>query len=47
MSSFETYRDAFPNAYLRREANGVWQITLHTGGGKLVFDGHYGRSGFF
>jgi enoyl-CoA hydratase/carnithine racemase len=40
MATLETYRDAFPNARLRRQANCVLQVTLHTGGGKLVFDGH-------
>lgn len=40
MAKFDTYRDAFPNARLTREANGVLEIALHTNGGKLVFDGH-------
>lgn len=33
-------RDAFANARLTRKANGVLEVTLHTNGGKLVFDGH-------
>ena len=40
MARFETYRDAFPNARLTRKDNGVLEVTFHTGGGKLVFDGH-------
>ena len=40
MSKFETYSDAFPNAALSRKANGVLEVRLHTGGGKLVFNGH-------
>lgn len=40
MAKFDTYRDAFPNARLTRKDNGVLEVALHTGGGKLVFDGH-------
>lgn len=40
MSTFETYRDAFPNARLTRKANGVLEVKFHTAGEKLVFDGH-------
>src|SRR4051812_47204646 len=40
MPRFETYRDAFPNARLTRSKSGVLEVKLHTGGGKLVFDGH-------
>ncbi|WP_267389231.1 enoyl-CoA hydratase/isomerase family protein [Sphingomonas sp. GC_Shp_3] len=40
MAKFETYRDAFPNARLTRKDNGVLEVALHTGGGKLVFNGH-------
>lgn len=40
MSKFETYQNAFPNARLTRDKNGVLEVTLHTGGGKLVFNGH-------
>ena len=40
MFRFETYRDAFPNARLTRSGSGVLEIALHSGGGKLVFDGH-------
>jgi enoyl-CoA hydratase/carnithine racemase len=40
MSRFGTYRDAFPNARLSRSDSGVLEIALHSGGGKLVFDGH-------
>lgn len=40
MAKFDTYRDAFPNARLNRKDNGVLEVVLHTGGGKLVFNGH-------
>ena len=40
MATFDTYRDAFPNARLSRRDNGVLEIALHTDGGKLVFNGH-------
>jgi enoyl-CoA hydratase/carnithine racemase len=40
VTRFESYREAFPNARLVRRANGVLEVTLHTNGGKLVFDGH-------
>jgi len=40
MVEFEIYRDAFPNARLTRKPNGVLEVALHTGGGKLVFNGH-------
>ena len=37
---FAEYRDRFPNARLERDDAGVLEITLHTDGGKLVFNGH-------
>lgn len=40
MSRFDTYRDSFSNARLTRSPNGVLEVTLHTDGGKLVFNGH-------
>lgn len=40
MAQFEIYRNAFPNARLIRKPNGVLEVTLHTDGGKLVFNGH-------
>ena len=40
MMTFETYRNAFPNAALSRKANGVLEVRFHTDGGSLVFDGH-------
>jgi enoyl-CoA hydratase/carnithine racemase len=40
MIKFDTYREAFPNARLSREPNGVLEVALHTDGGKLVFNGH-------
>lgn len=40
MTKFDTYRDRFPNARLTRKPNGVLEVALHTGGGKLIFDGH-------
>ena len=39
-TTFDSYRDAFPNARLSRDAAGVLEIVLHTGGGKLIFNGH-------
>src|SRR6201987_6346379 len=39
MTKFEAYRDAFPNAQLKRKENGVLQVALHSNGGKLVFNG--------
>ena len=40
MTQFATYRDSFPNARLTRSKTGVLEITLHTDGGTLVFNGH-------
>ena len=40
MLSFDSYRDAFPNARLTRSKNGVLEIALHTDGGPLIFNGH-------
>src|SRR6201993_2210082 len=40
MSSFEAYRDSFPNARLTRSKTGVLEGALHTNGGTLVFNGH-------
>ncbi|MGI4765389.1 MAG: enoyl-CoA hydratase/isomerase family protein [Janthinobacterium lividum] len=40
MIRFDSYRDAFPNARLSRKPNGVLEVSLHTDGGKLVFNGH-------
>jgi enoyl-CoA hydratase/carnithine racemase len=40
MSRFETYRDSFPNARLTRSETGVLEVTLHTDGDILVFNGH-------
>jgi enoyl-CoA hydratase/carnithine racemase len=40
MSRFDTYRDSFPNARLSRSKSGVLEVTLHTDGGTLVFNGH-------
>jgi enoyl-CoA hydratase/carnithine racemase len=40
MPTFETYRNAFPNAQLTRSANFVLEVALHTDGGKLMFNGH-------
>src|ERR1700731_4865068 len=39
-TTFESYRDAFPNARLSRDEAGVLEIALHTNGGKLIFNGH-------
>src|ERR1700757_539829 len=40
MSHFDAYRDSFPNARLNRSKTGVLEVTLHTDGGTLVFNGH-------
>jgi enoyl-CoA hydratase/carnithine racemase len=40
MTQFTSYRHSFPNAKLERSDTGVLEITLHTNGGTLVFDGH-------
>jgi len=39
-STFEAYRDNFPNARLSRDEAGILEIALHTDGGKLIFNGH-------
>lgn len=40
MNRFDGYRNSFPSARLTRSSTGVLEVALHTGGGKLVFDGH-------
>lgn len=40
MTSFDTYRDSFPNARLTRSNAGVLEVALHTNGDTLVFNGH-------
>ena len=40
MSSFEVYRESFPNARLTRTKTGVLEVALHTDGGTLIFNGH-------
>jgi enoyl-CoA hydratase/carnithine racemase len=40
MTQFATYRDSFPNARLTRSETGVLEVTLHTDGGTVVFNGH-------
>lgn len=40
VSTFASYRDSFPNARLTRDDAGVLEISLHTDGGKLAFNGH-------
>ncbi|WP_417843521.1 enoyl-CoA hydratase/isomerase family protein [Thalassospira sp.] len=40
MSQFESYKNSFSNARLTRSPSGVLEVTFHTDGGKLVFDGH-------
>jgi enoyl-CoA hydratase/carnithine racemase len=39
MTRLDQYSDRFPNARLVRSKTGVLEITLHTNGGVLVFDG--------
>jgi enoyl-CoA hydratase/carnithine racemase len=40
MSRFDDYRVSFPNARLTRSKSGVLEVTLHTDGGTLIFNGH-------
>jgi len=40
MTTFDAYRESFPNAYLTRKPNGVLEVRFHTEGGKLIFNGH-------
>jgi len=40
MSRLEAYRDRFHHAHLTRSKSGVLEVSLHTDGGTLVFDGH-------
>jgi enoyl-CoA hydratase/carnithine racemase len=40
MSRLEAYRDSFHHAHLTRSKSGVLEVSLHTDGGTLVFDGH-------
>jgi enoyl-CoA hydratase/carnithine racemase len=40
MAEFSSYRGSFPNARLTRSNSGVLEVTLHTDGGTLVFNGH-------
>jgi enoyl-CoA hydratase/carnithine racemase len=40
MTRLDQYSDKFPNARLVRSATGVLEVTLHTNGETLVFDGH-------
>lgn len=40
MAMFDTYRDAFPHAKLSRSADGILEVTLHSDGDTLVFNGH-------
>jgi enoyl-CoA hydratase/carnithine racemase len=40
MTKFDNYREVFRNARLSRKPNGVLEVTLHTDGAKLIFNGH-------
>src|ERR1700675_3796312 len=40
MTRLDQYSDRFPNARLVRSETGVLEVTLHTNGGTLVFDGN-------
>ncbi len=40
MTKFADYQHSFANARLTRSETGVLEVALHTGGGKLVFNGH-------
>jgi len=40
MIRFDDYRDSFPNARLIRSKTGVLEVTLHSNGGVLIFNGY-------
>ncbi|WP_345817534.1 enoyl-CoA hydratase/isomerase family protein (plasmid) [Paraburkholderia sp. PREW-6R] len=40
MSTFDHYKNAYPNATLTRTPDGVLEVRFHTDGKKLVFNGH-------
>jgi enoyl-CoA hydratase/carnithine racemase len=40
MSRFGGYQNAFPNARLARSKSGVLEVTLHSDGGTLLFNGY-------
>jgi enoyl-CoA hydratase/carnithine racemase len=40
MSRFADYQSKFPNARLLRSESGVLEVTVHTNGGTLIFNGH-------
>ena len=40
MTRFDSYRESFPNARLARSPAGVLEVTLHTLGNTLIFNGH-------
>jgi enoyl-CoA hydratase/carnithine racemase len=40
MSQLTDYQSRFPNARLTRSKSGVLEVTLHTNGGTLLFNGH-------
>jgi enoyl-CoA hydratase/carnithine racemase len=40
MSQFDSYQNAFPNARLARSESGVLEVTLHSDGGTLLFNGY-------
>lgn len=40
MSTFNSYKNAFPHAALSRQPDGVLEVVLHTNGDTLVFNGY-------
>lgn len=40
MTTFSNYQNSFPNARLVRSETGVLEVTLHSDGGTLIFNGH-------
>jgi enoyl-CoA hydratase/carnithine racemase len=40
VSDFGSYQNAFPNARLTRSESGVLEVTLHSDGGTLLFNGY-------
>jgi len=40
MSTFDRYKNGYPNATLTRTPDGVLEVRFHTDGAKLVFNDH-------
>jgi enoyl-CoA hydratase/carnithine racemase len=40
MVNLESYQNSFPHAKIARSLEGVLEVTFHTNGGTLIFNGH-------